>query len=73
MAAIAYTEDPEALIVCNGYKDEEFIDLALYALKMGLQTILVIEIPNELPLILNRATRMGIRPRLGVRVKLASR
>jgi len=73
MAAIAYTEDPDALIVCNGYKDEEFIDLALFALKMGLQTILVIEIPDELPLILNRAASMGIRPRLGLRVKLASR
>lgn len=73
MAAIAYIKDPEALIVCNGYKDEEFIDLALYALKMGLQTILVIEMPDELPLILNRAARMGIRPRLGIRIKLASR
>lgn len=73
MAAIAYTEDPEALIICNGYKDEEFIDLALYALKMGLQTVLVVEMPDELALILNRAKQMGIRPRLGVRVKLASR
>ncbi len=73
MAAIAYTEDPEALIVCNGYKDEEYIDLALYALKMGLQTILVIEIPEELELVLNRAAQMGIPPRLGVRVKLSSR
>ncbi|MBU4200496.1 MAG: biosynthetic arginine decarboxylase [Verrucomicrobia bacterium] len=73
MAAIAYTEDPEALIVCNGYKDEEYIDLALYTLKMGLQTILVIEIPEELDLILNRAAQLGIKPRLGVRVKLSSR
>ncbi len=73
MAAIAYMEDPEALIVCNGYKDEEFIDLALYALKMGLQAILVIEIPDELGLILNRAAQLGIKPRLGVRLKLASR
>ena len=73
MAAIAYTEDPEALIVCNGYKDEEFIDLALYALKMGIQTILVLEKPDELAMILNRAARMSVKPRLGVRVKLSSR
>ncbi|MBI2437869.1 MAG: biosynthetic arginine decarboxylase [Lentisphaerae bacterium] len=73
MAAIAYTEDREALVVCNGYKDEEFIDLALYALKMGIQTILVLEKPDELELILNRAAQMGIKPRLGVRVKLSSR
>jgi arginine decarboxylase len=73
MAAIAYTEDPEALIVCNGYKDEEYIDLALYALKMGLQTILVIEMPDEPELILNRAAQLGIKPRLGVRIKLSSR
>lgn len=73
LAAIAYIADPEALIVCNGYKDSEFIDLALYALKMGLQTILVIEMPDELTTIMERAALMGIKPKLGVRVKLASR
>ncbi|MBI2442178.1 MAG: biosynthetic arginine decarboxylase [Lentisphaerae bacterium] len=73
MAAIAYTDDREALVVCNGYKDEEFIDLALYALKMGIQTILVLEKPDELPMILNRAAQIGVKPRLGVRVKLSSR
>ena len=73
LAAIAFTDDPEALIICNGYKDEEFIDLALNALKMGQQTILVIERQDELPLILNQAARKGIRPRLGLRVKLSSR
>lgn len=73
MAAIACTADPLSLIVCNGYKDEEFIDLALYALKMGLQTILVIDMPDEITLILNRAKQLGIRPRLGVRVRLSSR
>jgi len=73
LAAIAFTDDPEALIICNGYKDEEFIDLALNSLKMGQQTILVIERQDELPLILERAKRKNIRPRLGVRVKLSSR
>jgi arginine decarboxylase len=73
IAAIANMRDPEALVVCNGYKDEEFIDLALYSLKMGLQTCIVLEMPNEVDLILERAKKLGIRPRLGVRAKLFSR
>jgi arginine decarboxylase len=73
LSAIAFTDDPEALIICNGYKDEEFIDLALHSLKMGQQTILVIERQDELSLILERAKQKGIKPRLGVRVKLSSR
>lgn len=73
IAVLAYMDDPEALIICNGYKDEEFVDLALYALKMGLKAMLVIELPGELPLILERAAQMGVRPRLGVRAKLSSR
>ncbi len=72
-AALAYMDDPEAYVVCNGYKDEEFIDLALYAQKLGIQTILVIEMPGEVNLILERAARMNMRPRLGVRAKLATR
>ena len=70
--ALASLRDPEAFLVCNGYKDADFIDLALSSLKMGLQTILVIETPAELGLILARAKHLGIKPRLGVRVKLAS-
>ena len=73
IAAISFIEDPDALVICNGYKDEEFIDLALHALKAGIQCILVIEIPGELPLIMERAKALGVRPCLGVRVKLASR
>ena len=73
LSAIAFTDDPEALIICNGYKDEEFIDLALNSIKMGQQTIIVIERQDELPLILERAAQKGIKPRLGVRIKLSSR
>ncbi|MGD9782587.1 MAG: biosynthetic arginine decarboxylase [Kiritimatiellia bacterium] len=72
IAALAYMHDPEAYIVCNGYKDAEFIDLALSSLKMGLQTILVLEMPGELELLLDRATKMNVRPRIGIRIKLAS-
>jgi len=72
IAALSYMHDPEAYIVCNGYKDEEFIDLALYAQKMGLQVILVLEMPTELDLILERCEKMGVRPTLGVRFRLSA-
>lgn len=72
IAALAYLHDPEAYIICNGYKDAEFIDLALSSLKMGLQTMLVLEMPGELDLLLDRAEKMNVRPRIGIRVKLAS-
>ncbi len=72
IAALAYMHDPQAYIVCNGYKDEEFIDLALNAQKMGLQVILVLEMPTELDLILQRCKKMGLRPTLGVRFRLGT-
>jgi len=73
IAALAYMRDPGAFLICNGYKDAEFIDLALSSLKMGLQTILVLETNDELEMILERAAAQKIRPRIGVRVKLSSR
>jgi len=73
IAALAYMRDPKAFLICNGYKDAEFIDLALSSLKMGLQTILVLETTDELSLILERSAALGIRPRMGIRVKLSSR
>ncbi len=72
IAALAYMQDPKAYIVCNGYKDEEFIDLALHAQKMGLQVILVLEMPSELDLILQRSKKLDIRPTLGVRIRLST-
>jgi arginine decarboxylase len=72
-AALAFMHDPEAFVICNGYKDEEFIDLALSALKMGIQTILVVEMPSELDLILDRAEKLGVRPRIGLRARLTAR
>lgn len=72
IAALAYMQDPKAYIVCNGYKDEEFIDLALHAQKMGLQVIMVLEMPSELELILQRSKKLDIRPTLGVRIRLST-
>ncbi len=73
IAALAYMRDPDAFLICNGYKDVEFIDLALSSLKMGLQTIMVLETNAELNLIMERAAALNIRPRIGIRVKLSSR
>lgn len=72
IAAITYLHDPQALIICNGYKDAQFIDLALLSRKMGLRTILIVEMPSELDVIINRSRALGIEPELGVRVKLAT-
>ena len=72
LVAISYLNDPDACLICNGYKDQEFIDLGLYARKIGLNCIFVIEIPSELELILERAEALKIEPRIGVRIKLTS-
>ncbi len=73
IAAMAQMNDPEAFLMCNGYKDDEFIDLALMGQRMGLNIHLILEMPNELPAILERARKLGIEPNLGVRVRLASK
>ena len=73
LAALAYMHDPEALLICNGYKDRAFIDLALQATRMGLQVMLVIEMPGELAVIIERSEALGIRPRLGVRFRLSAK
>ncbi|MGI6466198.1 MAG: biosynthetic arginine decarboxylase, partial [Sphaerochaetaceae bacterium] len=69
IAALAYLDDPEAYIVCNGYKDEEYIDLALKGLMLGIQTVLVIEMPQEAALIIERSKELGVRPIIGIRMK----
>ena len=71
--ALAYMHDPDAYIICNGYKDAEFIDLALYGLKLGLQVVIVIERPGEVRQVLERAAKLEVKPRLGLRAKLSSR
>ncbi len=73
LAALAYQHNPEALLICNGYKDNEFIDLALRATRMGLRVILVLEMPSELPAIIARSQALGIRPELGIRFRLSTK
>ncbi|PZX18031.1 arginine decarboxylase [Breznakibacter xylanolyticus] len=71
-AVIAINTDPDSLIICNGYKDESYIELALLAQKMGKRIYIVVEKLNELRLIASVAKRLKIRPNIGIRIKLAS-
>lgn len=71
-AVIAINTDPESLIICNGYKDEDYIELALLAQKMGKRIFLVVEKLNELKLINTISKRLKIKPNIGIRIKLAS-
>lgn len=71
MAVLALSR-PGGLIVCNGYKDREYIRLALIGRKLGLQTQIVVEKPSELKLIIEEAQALGVRPGIGVRMRLAS-
>ncbi len=73
LAVMAMLEDDEALIVCNGYKDEEYIETALLASKMGRTVILVVEKATELPLIAQISKRTGVKPLIGMRAKLSTR
>jgi len=73
IAAISMLNDKEACLICNGYKDEEFIDLALYAVKMGYKCFLVVEMPSELPMIVERSKKVGVKPNIGVRLKLSTK
>ncbi len=71
-AVLAIMNNPDALIICNGYKDEDFIELALLAQKMGRKVYIVVEKLNELKLIIKLAKKHKIRPNIGIRIKLAS-
>ena len=71
-AVIAVNTDSDSLIVCNGYKDESYIELALLAQKMGKRIFLVVEKMSELKLIAKMAKQLNVQPNIGIRIKLAS-
>ena len=71
-AVLAITVDEKSLIICNGYKDESYVELALLAQKMGRRVYLVVEKLNELKLIADVAKRLNMRPNVGIRIKLSS-
>src|SRR5262249_59036165 len=72
LAVIAMTSN-ETPIICNGFKDAEFIEMAMLAQKMGRRIIPVVEKYTELGLILEYARKVGVRPNIGMRIKLAAR
>ena len=72
-AALALQDLPNALLICNGYKDADFIRTALTGTRLGKQVILVIEKLDELDQILRVAKREGVQPQLGIRLRLLSR
>lgn len=72
MIAIAMHKDPKSLIICNGYKDDEFIRLALHGLRLGKEIYLVVEQISEVSRIIKMSKKLGIIPRIGFRLKLAT-
>ena len=72
LAVVALAEN-DTPIICNGFKDAEFIEMAMLAQKMGRLIIPVVEKYTELELILHYAEKVGVRPNIGMRVKLAAR
>ena len=71
-AVLATNMDSDSLIICNGHKDQNFIELALLAQKMGKCVFLVVEKLPELEIIARTAEKLGVRPNLGIRIKLAA-
>ncbi|MGF1530558.1 MAG: biosynthetic arginine decarboxylase [Puniceicoccaceae bacterium] len=72
IAALAYLQGEQDLLICNGYKDARFIELGLIARQLGIDCVFVIETMVELPVILETSARLGIEPSIGVRVRLSS-
>jgi arginine decarboxylase len=73
LLAVLAIADNETPIICNGFKDDEYIEMAMLAKKIGREIIPVVEKYTELDLILKHSARVGVRPVIGLRIKLASR
>ncbi|MEL7087092.1 MAG: biosynthetic arginine decarboxylase [Planctomycetota bacterium] len=72
LATMALVDDPETLIICNGFKDRQFVEAVVLSRKLGRNVIPVVEKFSELRLIIEQSKAHGVRPAIGVRVKLAS-
>jgi len=73
LAVLAMLESNDPLIICNGYKDVEYIDLALMGTKLGKTIVIVVEDYHELGRIIERSKQLGVRPHIGFRMKLSAR
>src|SRR5689334_21415521 len=72
MAVLALSANSQRVIICNGYKDREYIRIALIGRILGHRVYLIVEKLSELKLILEESAHMGIEPLLGVRIRLSS-
>ncbi|HET6905725.1 MAG TPA: biosynthetic arginine decarboxylase [Rhodanobacteraceae bacterium] len=72
LLAVLGLAQPGSMVVCNGYKDADYIRLALIGRKLGLDVVIVIEKPSELEHVIEQSRALGVEPKLGVRVRLAS-
>lgn len=73
VAALALHENPDALLICNGYKDRQYLELAMMAQRVGREVIVVIEKPSEIDLLLQISREQDIEPCIGFRLRLAGR
>ncbi|MGB7273952.1 MAG: biosynthetic arginine decarboxylase, partial [Geitlerinemataceae cyanobacterium] len=73
LIALASLSTPGALMICNGYKDREYIETAMLATRLGQKPIIVLEQPEEVDLAIAVSRQLGIKPLLGVRAKLSSK
>ena len=73
MIALATLKTPNSLLICNGYKDREYIETALLATRLGQKPIIVLEQLEEVQVVIEAARRLGIEPLLGVRAKLSTK
>ncbi len=72
LAVLAMADPSPRLIICNGFKDDDYVKSVIFATKLGRQIVLVVEKLDELDLILRHAGQQNVRPRIGVRIKLTS-
>jgi len=73
LIALSTLSKSESIIICNGYKDDEYIEMALWATKMGLQVFIVVEKPSEVDLIIKWSKSLRVKPLMGIRAKLTAR
>ncbi len=73
LIALALLDTPGALIICNGYKDRAYVETALLAQRLGRTPIIVVDRFHEIDLVLKTSSELGIRPRLGIRVRLGTK
>jgi arginine decarboxylase len=73
LIALSTVTDDDTFIICNGYKDDEYIEMAMWARKMGRKVFIVVEKPSEVDLIIKWAKAIKVKPLVGIRAKLTAR